>query len=59
MFTFLSGFRMKDRDNKVGSSKDSETSSSKEMVCKTPKCRTYNTKYLPLMEETGHSVYYV
>jgi hypothetical protein len=46
MDKFFSSYRRKDRDNGEDSSKDNRASSSIEMVCKKPKCRKYNPKYL-------------
>jgi hypothetical protein len=42
--TFLSGYKKEDRDNEAGSNKDSEASSSREIICKKPKCRKYDMK---------------
>jgi hypothetical protein len=39
MHKFLGGYTRKDRDNEVGLSNDNETSSSRETVCKRPKCK--------------------
>jgi hypothetical protein len=46
MDKLLSGCKGKDRNKKTDSSKENEASSSREMLCKKPKCRKYDTKYL-------------
>jgi hypothetical protein len=42
MDIFLSGYKMKDRDNEACVSKDNDASSGREIVCKIPEFRKYN-----------------